>query len=178
MSLFSRGFRAQKKKIRSEYRQGILSTIGSLGLVDLDERQVEVASKYIKFPLSYSSQSAVHPSLRPDLEVEFSFTQPRLLPKLKSVQSLVSQFTASEPETNILCLSAIQTGADKLSALTWRLLRRERSDPSDDPAIIRHLHDLCALAPVIEAHRDSFIKTAQASFEDDQKTGRRVTGVA
>ena len=120
----------------------------------------------------------MHPSLRPDLEVEFSFTQPRLLPKLKSVQSLVSQFTASEPETNILCLSAIQTGADKLSALTWRLLRRERSDPSDDPAIIRHLHDLCALAPVIEAHRDSFIKTAQASFEDDQKTGRRVTGVA
>lgn len=74
-----------------------------------------------------------------------------------------------------MCLSPIETGADKLSALTWRILRRDRSDPFDDPAMIRHLHDLCALNPVIKQDEAIFIDTAQASFEGDQKTRKRET---
>ena len=43
------------------------------------------------------------------------------------------------------CVDAIETAADKLSALAWRVFTRDRAAPNDDPTIIRHLHDLAAL---------------------------------
>lgn len=165
----------QNRKARSAYRSSIVSCIQAIDSINLDESTVAVASNYIKFPLGYPQQYDVHTSLRPNLEIEFSFTQPRLAPQRKPIQSLISRFTGGSPETEILCLSPIETGADKLSALTWRVLRRDRSDPSDDPAMIRHLHDLCALNPVIEQEQALFIETALASFEGDQKTGKRET---
>jgi hypothetical protein len=39
----------------------------------------------------------------------------------------------------------VETAADKLSALAWRVLARDRTRANDDPTIIRHLHDLAAL---------------------------------
>jgi hypothetical protein len=39
----------------------------------------------------------------------------------------------------------VETAADKLSALAWRVHARDRASPEDDPTIIRHLHDLAAL---------------------------------
>lgn len=41
--------------------------------------------------------------------------------------------------------------------------------------MIRHLHDLCALRSVIDREHALFINTAHASFEGDQKTGKRET---
>jgi hypothetical protein len=45
----------------------------------------------------------------------------------------------------LLCVDPVETAADKLSALAWRVCVRERGAPNDDPTIIRHLHDLAAL---------------------------------
>jgi len=125
--------------------------------------------------LVYPQDHPGHASLRPHLEVEFSFTQPRLPPVTKDIQSFVSQFTESEPETSILCLSAVETGADKLSALTWRVLKRDRADKSDDPTMVRHLHDLSALKSILENEKELFVQTANEAFEEDQKSGKRTT---
>ncbi|MBL4607451.1 MAG: hypothetical protein JKY01_06440 [Pseudomonadales bacterium] len=62
------------------------------------------------------------------------------------------------------------------SALTWRVLKRDRRDKNDDPGMIRHLHDLSALSAVIDNEKDLFISTAISSFDEDQKTGNRDTG--
>jgi hypothetical protein len=43
------------------------------------------------------------------------------------------------------CVDPVETAADKLSALAWRVRARDRTRPEDDPTIIRHLHDLAAL---------------------------------
>lgn len=43
------------------------------------------------------------------------------------------------------CVDPVETAADKLSALAWRVLARDRTRARDDPTIIRHLHDLAAL---------------------------------
>jgi len=40
---------------------------------------------------------------------------------------------------------AEETAADKLSALAWRVMARDRNAENDDPTIIRHLYDLAAL---------------------------------
>ena len=47
------------------------------------------------------------------------------------------------------CVDAVETAADKLSALAWRVRVRRRGSPKDDPTIIRHLHDLAALEPSV-----------------------------
>lgn len=164
----------QKKKLRSAYKASIISSVQSIEHISLDNDTVKAASNYIKFPLAYLQNHPGHSSLRPHLEVEFSFTQPRLPPIKKQIQSFISQFTGSEPETSILCLSALETGADKLSALTWRVLKRDRAAENDDPAMIRHLHDLCALKSTLEIEKSLFVKTANEAFEEDQKSGKRV----
>ena len=43
------------------------------------------------------------------------------------------------------CIDPIETAADKLSALAWRVCSRERGTEYADPSIIRHLHDLAGL---------------------------------
>lgn len=140
----------QKKKLRSAYKASIISAVHNIELITLDDETVQAASNYIKFPLAYPQNHPGHTSLRPHLEIEFSFTQPRLPPIKKQIQSFVAEFTNSAPETSILCLSAVETGADKLSALTWRVLKRDRKNESDDPTMIRHLHDLSALMSILE----------------------------
>lgn len=163
------------KKTRSAYRSEMLGCLHATSHIELDEAKVKTASNYIKFPLGYPRRHDVPTSLRPGLAIEFSFTQPRLSPQCKPIQSLVSRFTHNAPETEIWCLSPIETGADKLSALTWRTLKRDRSSPSDDPTMIRHLHDLCALNAVIQQEQALFVETANAAFDGDQKTDKRET---
>jgi hypothetical protein len=124
--------------------------------------------------LAYPQNHPGHSSLRPHLEIEFSFTQPRLSPTKKQIQSFISKFTNTEPETSILCLSPVETGADKISALIWRVLKRDRNRDNDDPTIIRHLHDLSALKSILDSEKALFVETANEAFEEDQKTGKRI----
>lgn len=160
----------KNRMIRSAYRQGIVAHISGVRSITILEEKIESASNYIKFPLRYPQHYKDHLALRPNLEVEFSFTQPRLNPQIKSIQSLVAKFTGIGPEASILCLSPIETAADKLSALTWRILRRDRTDQKDDPAMIRHLHDLSALTGIVNANQTLFMQTAHSAFDEDRST--------
>ena len=67
----------------------------------------------------------------------------------------------------------LETAADKLCALTWRVIKRDREHGNDDPALIRHLHDLGALHPVILAEAGQFAEMAQAAYEIDMQSGPR-----
>lgn len=165
----------QLRKMRSEYRTELIKKISSCDFVLFDESDIAKASNYIKFPLSYEEKQFEHASLRAGLQVEFSFTQPRLEPEVREIKSFVSQFTNDPAETKILCLSPVETASDKLSALTWRVLKRDRSDKNDDPAMIRHLHDLCALKKTVDGNKELFLETAESSFEEDQQAGKRDT---
>jgi hypothetical protein len=49
------------------------------------------------------------------------------------------------------CIDVIETAADKLSALAWRVRVRQRGSSNDDPTIIRHLNDLAALESAVAA---------------------------
>lgn len=169
------GSQQKMRRFRSEYRDSVLNAIEAVGQFTLDRAGVAVASNYIKFDLKYPQQHQGHSALRPDLQIEFSFTQPRLEPDQRQVQSLVSRFTRGTPEVTIQCLSPLETASDKLSALTWRVIRRDRQAAGDDPAMIRHLHDLSALFSMVREKKDTFLTTAIASFEEDMRSGRRST---
>jgi len=75
--------KTQQRKLRSAYKASVISTVHNIDLITLDDTKVQSASNYIKFPLAYPQGHSGHASLRPHLEVEFSFTQPRLPGSIK-----------------------------------------------------------------------------------------------
>ena len=162
------------KPARRQFRAEIISRIETLNSIATNKIEPDIGGNYFKFELDYSSQVEQSSVLRPKLKVEYSFTQPKLDFEIKTIQSFVSQFQGLNPETEILCLSPVETAADKLSALTWRVLKRNRKDTNDDPTMIRHLHDLCALSAIVEDNSQVLVDTALASFEIDQQSGSRV----
>lgn len=166
----------RNKTARRAFRNGIISAVSGIEGIIFDDALLDIGGNYFKFPLSYTQQFDLPASMRTELQVEFSFTQPRLGAGEVSITSFVAEFTKQEAETGILCLSPLETGADKLSALTWRVLKRDRADENDDPAMIRHLHDLCALKSIADENKAVFISTVLSSFEEDQQKVKRATG--
>jgi len=147
--------------------------IQSIDGITLDETKMEAGSNYFKVPLFYPQQFHIPDALRPSLQLEFSYTQPRSNAVNCSIHSFVAEFTKSDPETNILCLAPHETASDKLSALVWRVAKRNRQDRNDDPAMIRHLHDLCKLQTEIRDEESTFIDLALKAFDVDMNTGKR-----
>ena len=67
--------------------------------------------------------------------------------------------------------------ADKLSALAWRVLSRQRGSENDDPTIVRHVHDLAALKPHVSASGD-FRTLVGKAMADDKGRGGEATASA
>jgi hypothetical protein len=107
-------------------------------------------------------------SLRPHLQLEMTFMELKRPVEKRSISSIVSEVMRTEPELEIDCVSALETAGDKLSALTWRILVRDRANNKDDPTVIRHLHDLAALESVITDAKDDFIFSSKGSLEQDK----------
>jgi hypothetical protein len=63
-----------------------------------------------------------------------------------AIRSLIAAAAREPPEVaEFPCIDPVETAADKLSALAWRVRVRDRASAKDDPTIVRHLHDLAAL---------------------------------
>ena len=105
-------------------------------------------NRFFSINIPYESQYPPHPSLRPFLQLEMA-ADPVKLPAIDcAVSSFVAEYTNLPPEiSHIPCLHPTESTADKISALCWRVLDRARGEMGDDPALIRHLHDLAALGP-------------------------------
>src|SRR6266702_6286621 len=75
-----------------------------------------------------------------------TFEAPALPPIERPIRSLLAIAQNNPPEIPAFpCVDPIETAADKLSALAWRVCVRQRGGERDDPTVIRHLHDLAAL---------------------------------
>lgn len=96
--------------------------------------------------VSYKNSFTHNKALRPDIQLDINFLSIAMPAEKKPLSSFVATAMKQPPEVAVMeCVSPIETAADKLSALTWRVLTRDRTSAKDDPTIIRHLHDLAAL---------------------------------
>lgn len=161
---------------RRSLRQEILAHVTADGRFRVMDDNVTRGDshRFFKAPILYDIAFPDN-SLRPHLQLEMKFSQNRMPANHCVIRSIVSEFAGTKPEAGISCISSVETAADKLSALTWRVLVRDRADPNDDPTIVRHLHDLAALEAVIEKAPDEFIKIATDSlFQDRSSRGGEV----
>jgi hypothetical protein len=55
---------------------------------------------------------------------------------------------------SIGCINPVESAADKLSAVAWRILDRVRGGQDDDPFLVRHIHDLAILKDAALQRRD------------------------
>jgi hypothetical protein len=136
---------------RRAYRQRLLDALTAGGFTQAGAPLVRNESRFFSVDLTYPSAFSVGPGLRPHIRVEMSFHAPALPPIARPIQSLIAMAQHQPPEVPAFpCIDPVETAADKLSALTWRVLTRQRGAIGDDATMIRHLHDLAALKSAVE----------------------------
>lgn len=140
------------------YRKEIIQAIRTGGADwSLAEEDIEIAdgSRFFQCKIAYRHQFEQTPALRPHVKLEVTFESPALSVEIKSLQSFVAKAQRTGPEVSEMpCISPIETAANKLSALAWRIANRDRDSLQDDPALIRHLHDLAVLESIIVKAKD------------------------
>ncbi len=160
---------------RRAFRERILSALTAKEFELLGKPLIGNESQFFAADLAYESHFATGEGLRPHLRIEMSFHEPALKPINRPLQSLIAQAQKQPPEVSSFpCIDPIETAADKLSTLAWRVCARRRGSAGDDPTIIRHLHDLAALEGAV-AGASGFAALARKTAEDD--TGRGGQGV-
>lgn len=165
------------QSIRRSFRREICSLVESIEGITPDMEQMKTGGDHFKIPLMYPQIVDVSSALRPHLQLDFSFTPVKLDPENRPISSFVTEFSKNQPDARILCLVPLETAADKFSALLWRVNKRNRSDKQDDPAMIRHLHDLYVLRDYVLSQCRDFKVMVHSSYEADKKRSSRCLGI-
>ena len=157
------------RKERRDFREQVIQTIGGNEQLNVDTENVKSgnSSRFFKMQVFYPQALPQSNALRNHIQLEVTFEEPTLPPENRPLKSFVAQAKGEEPEVqSIPCISPVETAADKLSALTWRVLDRDRTQPNDDATLVRHLHDLAALTKTVKAS-NQFEELALNSIEKD-----------
>jgi hypothetical protein len=89
----------------------------------------------------------------------------------RPIGSLIGAAQGQPPEVAaFLCVDPVETAADKLSALAWRVHARQRGSAGDDPTIVRHVHDLAALRTAAGASPE-FPRLVRGALATDKGRG-------
>lgn len=140
------------RRARSNYRERMLGALTNASFGLEDKPHVGNENRFFAADLSYGAQFGAGQGLRPHIRIEVSFRAPAVPPIARPIRSLIAAAAREPAELAAFpCIDMVETAADKLSALAWRVRVRRRGEPKDDPTIIRHLHDLAALEPALES---------------------------
>jgi hypothetical protein len=138
------------QRARSNYRRRIFEALTGAGFMLEGAPEVRNESRFFAADLAYGAQFGAGQGLRPHIRIEVSFRAPALPPIARPIRSLIAAAAREPAEVAAFpCIDVVETAADKLSALAWRVRVRRRGEPKDDPTIIRHLHDLAALEATV-----------------------------
>lgn len=155
---------------RRRIRESMLDHIVSDERFALVEGSLKKGNNSRFFEAHYEYPKAFdHDSLRPHIKLEASFRNNKLATSRQNIRSVFAKLKSADPETGMECISPVETAADKISALTWRLIARNRAAPDDDPDTVRHLHDLAALKDGICANEKDFVDTVHKSLAQDEE---------
>ncbi len=164
---------------RRNYRASVIDTIqaDNAWILSKDDILVADQGRFLRCDIAYSPVYIPSEPLRPRIRLEMTLKAPALPPQQRSLQSLIAQALANPPEVpSIHCVAPPETAADKLSALTWRILA-QREGADHDPTVVRHLHDLAALENWALEHAD-FPDLLGTRVTEDASRGTSVPALA
>jgi predicted nucleotidyltransferase component of viral defense system len=142
--------RSAGRRARGDYRKRLLEALAAADFALQGTPEVGNDNRFFAADLGYSAQFGAGQGLRAHIRIEVSFRAPALAPITWPIRSLIAAAARQPAEVAAFpCVDIVETAADKLSALAWRVRVRRRGEPKDDPTIIRHLHDLAALETAV-----------------------------
>jgi Nucleotidyl transferase AbiEii toxin, Type IV TA system len=163
--------RNRARAVRSAYRKRILAGLAEAGFEPEGEPYKRDESSFFSAEFLFPSLFDTGRGLRPHIRIEMSLDPPTLPPTARPIGSLIASVQRQAPEiAAFLCVDPVETAADKLSALAWRVYARRRGSAGDDPTIIRHLHDLAALK-ASAASSPEFVRLVRAAIATDVGRG-------
>lgn len=166
-----------ERRLRSTFRLNVIEALSGAGFVLDGTPLIGNKSQFFRASFHYGPTLPQALGIRPTLQVEMTFSGCHLPPVTKQVQSLLGRTLDTVPEVAAVdCIDPIETAADKLSALAWRAAIRDRSAEDDDPSIVRHLHDLAALAPLAGASPALPGLALKIAQTDASRAGRSLDG--
>ncbi len=157
---------------RREIREKILDQLRSSQVINVVEESLKSldASRQFKVEIKYPRKLQLHGSLRRNLKLEAIFQKRDLATENKEINTIVGTVGAEKAEFSLECVSPVETAADKLCALTWRVLNKDRSQKlgtiNNEPQMIRHLHDLSALNKLV-TNDSEFISLCRERMKGD-----------
>jgi predicted nucleotidyltransferase component of viral defense system len=159
---------SQARAHRRRYRERVLAALNAADFEVIGGRE----GNFFSTDIAYHSELPVVPGFRPHLRLEMTFEAPALPPIERPIRSLLALAQNNPPEVPAFpCVDPIETAADKLSALAWRVCVRQRGGERDDPTVIRHLHDLAALEHRVIAAPAFKTLVAAAMIADTGRAG-------
>jgi len=170
--------RNKDKKDRSLYRERVLAALEEAGFTLAEAPFKRDENRFFSAKLLYPSLFDTGAGLRPHIRVEMSLKAPILEPIFRPIASLIGMAQQAAREVAAFpCVNPVETAADKLSALAWRVHARRRGTPDDDPTIIRHLHDLAALKFMVTASAEFVELVVKAAAEDRGRGGKATVSI-
>lgn len=162
------------RPVRKDFRKAILQAIGRVDNIRIIEESILIRNdrRFFSSQIQYTQIFNPNDALRPELKVEFTFQNPKLDPLNQPLNTIIGNLSNNSPITSMPCIRPEETGSDKFSALTWRVLARDRNTEEDDPAIIRHAHDLHALLNICLNDKEGFSSRVNTSFNLDKRRGK------
>ena len=145
------------RQTRRGYRSAVIGAIRAHDAWTIDDGDVLTGnqSRFFRCEVEYSPDFLPHAPMRERIRIEVTLAPPALPPEERSLRSLVARAQQHPPEVEkMACVTPAETAADKLSALTWRLLSHGRDEGGEDENMVRHLHDLAALEERAAGHPD------------------------
>lgn len=164
--------RTTLRKRRSTMRDALAADLKQLNYTILDAESRDETRSF-QMTLDYTRSASAAPGTRQEILLEVSFHPPELPVIECAVASYVGQNMSIAPEVpRIRCVNPNEIGADKLSAIAWRVVadRIQTKAGSYEPELMRHAHDLAALEARLLAAPE-FGPLAERRIIDDLSRG-------
>lgn len=170
--------KSQQGKSLSRFKHAVISSLQAHFSVEPGQVFARNGNRFVAIELTYPTLFSRADALRPHLLLELTVSELALAPLSLPVSSFINEIAKKRPEvTAIDCLDPVENAADKLSAITWRIPDRIRGTADDDPALVRHLHDLAMLSGRALNHPD-FARLARLTLERDEQRSDAVAGLS
>ena len=162
----------QNRRTLSTFKHGVIDALRQSGFaIEEDHIQARDDNRFFSIDFDYPSHFSRPDALRPHIQIEITVRSLQCQQSYLPVSSFVNTVTTNTAEVSrIACIDPVESAADKLSALAWRIPDRVRGGKDDDPSLVRHIHDLALLKERALTHTNFSALVAASMQEDDRRS--------
>lgn len=170
--------KSQQSKSLSSFKHAVVGSLQAHFTIEPRQVFARNGNRFFAIELTYPTLFGRLDALRPHLLLELTVSELALPALSRPVSSFINEAAKKRPEVAAIdCIDPVENAADKLSAITWRIPDRVRGALDDDPAIVRHLHDLAILSGSALDHPD-FARLVRLTLDRDDKRSEAVAGLS